>query len=55
MRRETYIELAGKTREAGLPVDRGKYMESELLGPLNDDMFTGSVPANHMVVLWSLE
>ena len=30
-------------------------MESELLWSLNDDMFTGGIPADHVVVLWPLE
>jgi len=54
-RRETYIELAGETSKAGLSVNRREYMESKLLGTLNDDMLASSVPANHMMILRTLE
>ena len=30
-------------------------MEGELLGAFDDDVFAGGIPANHVVVLWSLE
>ena len=53
--KETYIELAGETGKAGLTVDRRQYMESKLLGTLDDDMLASSVPANHMMILRTLE
>jgi hypothetical protein len=36
-----------------LTVYTWKNVEGELLWPLYDDMFAGSIPANHVVVLWA--
>ena len=47
MARET-----GKTR---LTVDAWEDMERELLWSFDDDVFAGRIPADHVVVLWSLE
>lgn len=43
---------AGKAR---LAIYGGQNMESELLWPLYDDMFTLRIPAYHMVIFWPLE
>ena len=46
----THIELAGETRKAGLAINRGQYMEGELLGSFNDDVVARRVPPYHMMV-----
>lgn len=47
------IELPREAGESGLTVYTWKNVEGELLWPLYDDMFAGSIPANHVVVLWA--
>ena len=53
--RKTDIELSGEAGESGLTINTWKNVESELLWTLNDDVFSSRIPANHMVVLWTLK
>lgn len=41
--------------ETGLSVNAWKDMQSELLWPLDDDVLAGGIPADHVMVLRSLE
>ena len=41
--------------EAGLAVDAGENMKSQLLWPLDDDVLARGVPTDHVVVLGSLK
>ena len=54
-RNKTYVKLPGEARKARLTVDAWEDMKGELLWPLYDDVLSCGVPANHVVVLWSLE
>lgn len=47
--------MPGEARESRLTINAGKDMEGKLFWPLNDDMFAGGVPANHVVVLGAFE
>ena len=51
----TYVQLARETGKTRLTVDAWEDMKGELLWPLYDDVLSCGVPANHVVVLWSLE
>jgi hypothetical protein len=47
--------LPREASEAGLSVDAGEDMKSELFWSLDDDVLAGLVPADHVVILGSLE
>ena len=47
--------MAGEGSEAGLAVDGGEDVESELFWAFYDDVVSCRVPADHMVVVWLLE
>lgn len=50
-----YIELPGEAGKSRLPVDAWEDMEGKLLRPLDDDMLSSGIPANHMVILGAFE
>lgn len=54
-RRRPYVQLAREAREARLPVHAWEDMECELLWSLDDDVLSGGIPANHVLVLGSFE
>lgn len=53
--RSTDVELPRKGSKSGLTVDTWEDMEGELLWTLHDDVFTGGIPSDHVMVLWTLE
>jgi hypothetical protein len=50
-----YIQLPGKTGKTRLAVNTGENMKRELFWSLNNDMLALRVPADHVMVLRTLE
>ena len=51
----THVELTRETGESRLSIDRREDMKCKLLGTFDNDVVTGRVPSNHMVILGLLE
>ena len=52
---QTHVQLSGEACEARLTVDGRKDVKGELLWLFYDDVFSGWIPANHVMVFWTLE
>ena len=51
----THVELSREACEARLTVHGGKDVKRELLWLFYDDVFSGWIPPNHVMVFWTLE
>ena len=47
--------MSGEACEAGLTINGRKDMKGELLRLFYDDVLSGRIPPNHMMVLWTFK
>ena len=51
----THVELSGEACEARLTINRRKDVKSKLFWLFYDDVFSGWIPPNHVVIFWTLK
>ena len=52
---QTHVQLSGEACEARLTINGRKDMEGELLWLFYDDVFSGWIPPNHVMVFRTFE